>query len=179
MLGITTLHNSIILSTLSMSSRDFAFGFPKSSHTMEIDHSSPNNPQHNLIINITNATNEQKFDAVVGDVTIRANRSTYIDYTLPFTESGVAMVVPMKTEKNTNAWVFLKPLTWKLWALTAGFFLFIALVVWILEHRVNEEFRGSSLDQICTSLWYSFSTMVFAHSKQSLPLKIFSSFCSC
>ncbi|KAG6585513.1 Glutamate receptor 2.5, partial [Cucurbita argyrosperma subsp. sororia] len=109
-----------------------------------------------------------KFDAVVGDITIRANRSTYIDYTLPFTASGVVMVVPMKTEKNTNAWVFLKPLTWKLWALTAGFFLFIALVVWILEHRVNEEFRGSSLDQICTSLWYSFSTMVFAHREVTL-----------
>ncbi|URE08206.1 hypothetical protein MUK42_04415 [Musa troglodytarum] len=35
----------------------------------------------------------QKYDAVVGDVTIRANRSLYVDFTLPFTESGVSMVV--------------------------------------------------------------------------------------
>lgn len=110
---------------------------------------------------------KQKFDAVVGDITIRANRSSYLDYTLPFTESGVAMVVPMKNSKNTNAWVFLKPLTLNLWIITAFFFVFVALVIWILEHRVNEQFRGSALDQLCTSLWYSFSTMVFAHSTSS------------
>ncbi|XP_038884807.1 glutamate receptor 2.5-like [Benincasa hispida] len=104
-----------------------------------------------------------KFDAVVGDITIRANRSEYIDYTLPFTESGVAMVVPMKSSKNTNAWVFLKPLTWKLWVVIGSFFVFVAIIVWILEHRVNEDFNGRALDQISTSLWYSFSTMVFAH----------------
>ncbi|KGN63242.2 hypothetical protein Csa_022449 [Cucumis sativus] len=105
-----------------------------------------------------------EFDAVVADLTIRANRSLYIDYTLPFTESGVSMVVPMKSTKNKNAWEFIRPLTGQMWALTGGFFLVIALVVWILEHRINEEFyEGSALDQICTSLWYSFSTMVFAH----------------
>ncbi|XP_008445297.1 glutamate receptor 2.5-like isoform X2 [Cucumis melo] len=109
-----------------------------------------------------------KFDAVVGDITIRANRSSYLDYTLPFTESGVAMVVPMKNSKKTNAWVFLKPLTRDLWFVTAFFFVFVAFVIWILEHRVNEQFRGSPLDQLCTSLWYSFSTMVFAHREVTL-----------
>lgn len=106
----------------------------------------------------------QEFDAVVADLTIRANRSLYIDYTLPYTESGVTMVVPMKSTRNKNAWEFIRPLTGQMWALTGGFFLVIALVVWILEHRINEEFDGSALDQLCTSLWYSLSTMVFAHS---------------
>ncbi|KAL4033824.1 hypothetical protein IC575_006938 [Cucumis melo] len=104
-----------------------------------------------------------EFDAVVADLTIRANRSLYVDYTLPYTESGVTMVVPMKSTRNKNAWEFIRPLTGQMWALTGGFFLVIALVVWILEHRINEEFDGSALDQLCTSLWYSFSTMVFAH----------------
>lgn len=106
---------------------------------------------------------KQKFDAVVGDITIRANRSEYIDYTLPFTESGVAMVVPMKSSKNTSVWAFLKPLTWKLWVVIGSSFVFMAVIVWTLEHRVNEKFNGSAVDQIFNSLWYSFSTMVFAH----------------
>ena len=33
MLETTTLYNGMILSTLSISSRDFAFGFPKIPHT--------------------------------------------------------------------------------------------------------------------------------------------------
>ncbi|GMH09239.1 hypothetical protein Nepgr_011080 [Nepenthes gracilis] len=104
----------------------------------------------------------QKYDAVVGDVTIRANRSKYVDFTLPYILSDLVMVVPIKDNKIKNAWIFLKPLTWNLWATTLCFFIFIAFVVWVLEHRVNEEFRGPPLHQASTSLYYSFSVMVFA-----------------
>ncbi|CAM8898129.1 unnamed protein product [Rhodiola kirilowii] len=104
-----------------------------------------------------------KFDAVVGDVTIVANRSLYVDFTLPYTESGVSMIVPIKDDSTKNAWVFLKPLTWKLWITSFCFFIFIGFVVWVLEHRTNEDFRGPPLYQIGTMFWFSFSTMVYAH----------------
>ncbi|KAK3437305.1 hypothetical protein EUGRSUZ_C01874 [Eucalyptus grandis] len=109
----------------------------------------------------------QNYDAVVGDTTILANRSLYVDFTLPYTESGVAMLVPYKDNKSKNAWVFLKPLTWDLWLTIGCFFVFIALVVWILEHRINEDFRGPATHQVGTSLWFSFSTMVFAQSERA------------
>ncbi|CAK7354092.1 unnamed protein product [Dovyalis caffra] len=62
----------------------------------------------------------KNYDAVVGDVSIVFNRSLHIDYTLPFTESGVSMIVPITDNKSKNAWVFLKPLTWDLWSYTAS-----------------------------------------------------------
>ncbi|XP_062001244.1 glutamate receptor 2.1-like [Rosa rugosa] len=103
------------------------------------------------------------FDAVVGDTTIRANRSLYVDFTMPYTESGVMMAVPVKDIKNENAWVFLKPLTWDLWLTISCFFVLIAFVVWVLEHQINKDFRGSPSHQVSTSVWFSFSTMVFSH----------------
>ncbi|CAL9234776.1 unnamed protein product [Arabidopsis halleri] len=103
------------------------------------------------------------YDAVVGDVTIIANRSLYVDFTLPYTESGVFMLVPMKDSKNKNTWVFLKPWSLDLWVTTACFFVYIGFIVWILEHRVNTDFRGPPHHQIGTSFWFSFSTMNFAH----------------
>ncbi|XP_062098518.1 glutamate receptor 2.1-like isoform X2 [Humulus lupulus] len=106
------------------------------------------------------------YDAVVADTTIRANRSQYVDFTLPYTESGVAMVVPMRDNKPKSAWIFLKPLTWDLWVTTFCFFLFIGFVVWVLEHRVNEDFRGPPSHQIGTSFSFSFSTMVFANKER-------------
>ncbi|KAK2630924.1 hypothetical protein EUGRSUZ_L03706, partial [Eucalyptus grandis] len=109
----------------------------------------------------------QNYDAVVGDTTILANRSLYVEFTLPYTESGVAMLVPYKDNKSKHAWVFLKPLTWDLWLATGCFFVFIALVVWILEHRINEDFRGPAMHQVGTSLWFSFSTMVFAQRERA------------
>ncbi|XP_030517740.2 glutamate receptor 2.8-like [Rhodamnia argentea] len=105
----------------------------------------------------------QKFEAVVGDTTIVANRSTYVDFTLPYSESGVAMVVAIKDDERRNMWVFLKPLSWNLWLTTGLAFISTGLVVWLLEHRTNEEFRGRRSEQIGFLLWFSFSTLVFAH----------------
>ncbi|KAL9239800.1 hypothetical protein vseg_014086 [Gypsophila vaccaria] len=107
---------------------------------------------------------QKNFDAVVGDITIRANRAKRVDFTLPFTESGVVMIAPFKDNKKIRAWLFVKPLTWDLWVTTFCFFIFIAFVVWVLEHRINEDFRGPPGHQAGTSLYYSFSTMVFSHS---------------
>ncbi|KAG6624751.1 glutamate receptor 2.2-like [Carya illinoinensis] len=104
----------------------------------------------------------QNFDAVVGDITIIANRSNFVDFTLPFTESGVSMVVPLRDNRRKNAWVFLKPLSWDLWMTSGCFFVFTGFVVWLLEHRVNEDFRGPCSHQIGISLGYAFSAMVFA-----------------
>ncbi|KMS99386.1 hypothetical protein BVRB_2g045100 [Beta vulgaris subsp. vulgaris] len=106
----------------------------------------------------------KNFDAVVGDITIRANRSFHVDFTLPYTKSGVVMVVAMKSNKNIRAWLFLKPLTRDLWIVAFCSFLFFAFVVWVLEHRINEDFRGPPAHQAGTSLYYSFSTLVFSHS---------------
>ncbi|AEC08211.1 Receptor ligand binding region [Arabidopsis thaliana x Arabidopsis arenosa] len=119
---------------------------------------SPNN-YNNLVYQVYDKT----WDAVVGDITITANRSLYADFTLPFTESGVSMMVPVRDNENKDTWVFLEPWSLELWVTTGCFFVFIGFVVWLFEHRVNTDFRGPPQYQIGTSLWFSFSTMVFAH----------------
>ncbi|XP_078438796.1 glutamate receptor 2.9-like isoform X2 [Wolffia australiana] len=105
----------------------------------------------------------QEFDGVVGDVTIVANRSQYVDFTLPFTDSGVTMVVPVREGQSRSWWVFTQPLSWDLWLASLCFVLFTGLVVWLLEHRVNDEFRGKPSNQAGTVFYFSFSTLVFAH----------------
>ncbi|KAM3379397.1 glutamate receptor 2.8 [Capsicum galapagoense] len=107
-----------------------------------------------------------KFDVVVGDTTIVSNRSQFIDFTLPFTDSGVTMMVPIKDNNRDNAWVFLKPLTWELWLTSFCSFVFIGFVIWLLEHRVNEDFRGPPSQQVGMIFWFSFSTMVFAQKER-------------
>ncbi|CAL9761895.1 unnamed protein product [Musa acuminata subsp. burmannicoides] len=106
---------------------------------------------------------DKKYDAVVGDVTITANRSMFVDFTLPYTVSGVSMVVPLRDQHSKNAWIFLKPLTADLWLVSAAFFVFTGAVVWALEHRRNAEFQGTPGQQLGTVFYFSFSTLVFAH----------------
>ncbi|KAI4335462.1 hypothetical protein L6164_014106 [Bauhinia variegata] len=109
---------------------------------------------------------EKNFDAVVGDVTIVANRTKYVDFTLPYSESGVSMVVRMKQDKRNNMWIFLKPLSWDMWLTTFAAFIFTGVVIWLLEHRTNPEFGGSPQQQVGIIFWFSFSTLVFAHKEK-------------
>ncbi|KAL1552576.1 glutamate receptor 2.2-like isoform X2 [Salvia divinorum] len=107
-----------------------------------------------------------RYDIVAGDVTILANRPQYVDFTLPYTESGVAMVVPLRDVKRKNAWIFVKPLTWELWLTSFCSFVFIGFLIWLLEHERNDEFTGTFWYQVGIIFWFGFSTMVFAHKEK-------------
>ncbi|KAJ9561079.1 hypothetical protein OSB04_006239 [Centaurea solstitialis] len=117
--------------------------------------------------NLVAAVAENKYDAAVGDVTIITNRTRIVDFTQPYMESGLVIVVPVKKSK-TSPWAFLKPFTIEMWLVTGGFFLLVGFVVWILEHRLNHEFRGPPSQQIITIFWFSFSTMFFSHRENTV-----------
>jgi ionotropic glutamate receptor len=95
----------------------------------------------------------QEFDAVVGDATITKKRLDLVDFTQPYIESGLEIVVPLISRRPNNEWAFLQPFTPTLWITIGAFFLFTGLVVWMLEHKTNYAFRGRFRKQIFTSLW--------------------------
>ncbi|KAJ9565847.1 hypothetical protein OSB04_001813 [Centaurea solstitialis] len=107
----------------------------------------------------------KNYDGVVGDVTILANRSKYVEFTQPFTESGLSMVVPVKSESQ-RAWKFIRPFTFEMWLATFGILFYTMFVVWFMEHQVNEEFRGPLKDQLGTALWFTFSSLFFSQGER-------------
>ncbi|XP_019178017.1 PREDICTED: glutamate receptor 1.3-like isoform X2 [Ipomoea nil] len=102
----------------------------------------------------------QKFDVVVGDITITSNRSSYADFAMPYTDLGVGTVARLS---NTGPWFFLQPFNIDLWMMIAGSFIMTGVIVWMIEHERNEEFQGSLGQQIGTVLWFASSTLVYAH----------------
>lgn len=122
-----------------------------------------NNPSNTDLVSYIKAG---RFDAAVGDIAIITNRTRMADFTQPFIESGLVVVAPVR-RLNSGTWAFLRPFTAKLWCVTGIFFLVVGAVVWILEHRKNDEFRGPPKQQIITTLWFSFSTLFFSH-KQNM-----------
>ncbi|KAG7968845.1 hypothetical protein I3843_07G001400 [Carya illinoinensis] len=101
-------------------------------------------------------------DAVVGDITITTNRTKMVDFTQPYIESGLVVVAPV-WKLNSSAWAFLRPFTPMMWCATGVYFLLVGAVVWILERRTNDEFRGPPRRQFVTIIWFSFSTLFFSH----------------
>lgn len=88
----------------------------------------------------------------MGDMAIVTNRTKIVDFTLPYVASGLVIVVPAK-RLNSNAWAFLQPFTLKMWCVIGLFLLTVGAVIWILEHRINDEFRGPPKQQIITIFW--------------------------
>ena len=102
---------------------------------------------------LTNAMDMQAFDAVVGDITITTKRMEIADFTVSFKDSGLVVLVPKERPHSTYPWAFLHPFSLSMWFTTLAFFIFTGLVVWLLEHKKNRDFRGHPRKQVVTFLW--------------------------
>lgn len=98
----------------------------------------------------------QKYDIAIGDITITYNRTFYVDYTIPYTESGIAMIVPVQDGVNKNTWIFLKPLTPGMWFATIAIFIYTGIILLSLELLGNNEnVRGPILRQLGIMIFFS------------------------
>ncbi|KAJ0030937.1 hypothetical protein Pint_14223 [Pistacia integerrima] len=109
---------------------------------------------------------DKKVDIVVGDTTIVANRTSYVDFTLPYSESGVTMLVPIKRDKRKNMWIFLRPWSWDLWLAVVMYSIFTGIAIRIIEHGTpNTEFQGSTTRQVGMVLYFPLSSLVVPQGK--------------
>ena len=95
----------------------------------------------------------QVYDAVVGDVTITTKRMAMVDFSQPYIESGLVVVVLARDSQSANAWAFLRPFTTSMWLTTLAFFILTGMVIWMLEHKKNQDFQGRPKKQAVTVLW--------------------------
>ncbi|CAH1433306.1 unnamed protein product [Lactuca virosa] len=121
------------------------------------------NPSYTDLVNLVNAG---VYDAAVGDIAIITNRTSMVDFTQPYIESGLVVVTPVK-KLSSGTWAIFKPFTVELWGVILISFLVVGAVVWILEHRRNNDFRGTPKQQFGTTQWFIFSTLFFTH-KQNM-----------
>ncbi|KAK1375400.1 Glutamate receptor [Heracleum sosnowskyi] len=120
----------------------------------------PQNCLHDELVEyVANGT----YDSLVGDITILEKRSDLVDFTQPFDESGLTVLVTVKDDKS---WIFLRPFTKEMWALSFALLIYTVLVVWLLERQTNPEFQGPWHDQLCLAVWFTFSIIFFAQREE-------------
>ncbi|KAF9683638.1 hypothetical protein SADUNF_Sadunf04G0034700 [Salix dunnii] len=119
-----------------------------------------NGTYDDLVDHVYNKT----YDAIVGDITILANRSDKVEFTQPYAESGLSIIVP-ETSKE-SAWMFMKPFTKGMWLATGAILIYTMFIVWFLEHHTNPDFKGPWKNQMSTAMWFTFSSLYFAHKEK-------------
>ncbi|KAL2338593.1 hypothetical protein Fmac_013039 [Flemingia macrophylla] len=106
-----------------------------------------------------------KYDIVVGDVTILANRSNFVDFTLPYIGSGVKMVVAVRHGRQQTMWIFMKPFSWDLWLSIIIISTSIGASILIMERNVNalpnhEGSPNRTKLSAATILWFPISQAI-------------------
>ncbi|XP_024979119.1 glutamate receptor 2.8-like [Cynara cardunculus var. scolymus] len=101
----------------------------------------------------------EKFDAVAGDVTIVSRRHEFADFTQPYTESGLEMIVPVRPRISNQAWLFLKPFTPEMWWLIAAITIYNGFIIWLIERKHSENLRGSVITQTGIVFSLAFTTL--------------------
>ncbi|KAH9307571.1 hypothetical protein KI387_035482 [Taxus chinensis] len=110
---------------------------------------------------LQSAASVQEFDAAVGDISITSKRSNIVQFTQPFLDSSLVVVVPKFPRKSSRTWQFLQPFSVSMWSTMGVYFIFTGVVIWILEHKKNTDFQGRPKKQIATIIWFILSTLFF------------------
>ncbi|KAF7107295.1 hypothetical protein CFC21_107942 [Triticum aestivum] len=90
---------------------------------------------------------ELVYDGAVGDVTITAQRVTVADFTVPYTQSGVSMLVLTEDEPNTISWTFVKPLSQSIRSPLTK----IVVVIWCFVVLILVQSYTASLSSMLTA----------------------------
>lgn len=107
---------------------------------------------------------------MVGDITIVGNRTRCADFTLPYSDTGVTMLVPIEHNRGRDMWIFLKPLSLDLWLTILIACICVGLSIKVLERRSGSvDFTGSRKKQLGMILLFPVQAIVTPQSKVSLP----------
>ncbi|XP_027351208.1 glutamate receptor 2.8-like [Abrus precatorius] len=97
-------------------------------------------------------------DAAVGDTSIMAYRYHLVDFSQPYIESGLDMVVTEQSAKPNETWIFMDAFTKEMWLMMIALHIFVGFVIWLIERQVNEELQG-----LGSMLWFLVTVIFYAH----------------
>ncbi|WVZ07232.1 hypothetical protein V8G54_020578 [Vigna mungo] len=96
-----------------------------------------------------------------GDTSIMAYRYHLVDFSQPYVESGIDMVVTEQSAKSKETWLFLEVFTKETWLMMAALHILVGLVIWLIERQVNAELR-----EFGSMLWFLVTVIFFAQREQ-------------
>ncbi|PWA54331.1 ionotropic glutamate receptor, metazoa, Periplasmic binding protein-like I [Artemisia annua] len=106
-------------------------------------------------------------DAAIGDKEITADRYKCAEFSQPFMETRLEMVVLVKRDTMKDGFIYLYAFTTKMWIVYLLMTVGTVSVVWLNEHvHGNEDFEASStFEYITKMLWFTIAILSLSHSK--------------
>lgn len=102
----------------------------------------------------------------VGDICIISDRFEHVEFTQPYLNSGLQMVVAVEEDRRREKWMFMKAFSRDMWIQLVFMHFSVCSVVCIIEiqHGRNRELE----EGFGVMLWFSLTTLFFAQSKTKI-----------
>ncbi|OWM73373.1 glutamate receptor 2.7-like [Punica granatum] len=102
----------------------------------------------------------KEVDAVVADTAIVANRYQYAEFSQPYSDSNLQIIIYVQPTTFGRAWLILKPFTSSMWIATIFVNTLCGFTVYVIERmHYKDVFRGSVLNQTIVMLTLTFTTL--------------------
>ncbi|XP_055836107.1 glutamate receptor 2.9-like isoform X1 [Solanum dulcamara] len=112
-----------------------------------------------MVVGVSN----KNLDAAVGDTDILADRYEYAEFSQPYIDSGLVMVVTERPRLKKHHFIVIKAFKLKLWIQLAVMSMSTGVVIWLNEYvNDNPDFRGSFPQLIGSVLWFSVTVLSFS-----------------
>uniref|UniRef100_M1ADQ8 Glutamate receptor n=1 Tax=Solanum tuberosum TaxID=4113 RepID=M1ADQ8_SOLTU len=112
-----------------------------------------------MVVGVSN----KNLDAAVGDTSILAERYEYAEFSQPYIDSGLVMIVTERPRLNKVQFIAIKAFKLKLWILLAVMSMSTGVVIWLNEYvNDNPDFSGSFPQLIGSMLWFSVTVLSFS-----------------
>ena len=110
------------------------------------------------------ATSDGKYELSIAAITITADRERIVDFSQPFYGTGLGIATSVK---SLSVWHEIVETTTSFGFLQAagtliGLSLAVGALIWLFEHRHNEDFGGSAVKGLGASIWWSAEAMTQA-----------------
>ncbi|OIT04171.1 glutamate receptor 2.6 [Nicotiana attenuata] len=111
-----------------------------------------------MVVGVSN----KNLDAAVGDTEIMADRYEYAEFSQPYIDSGLVMIVTERPILKRPPFIVVKAFKLKLWILLAVMSMSTGVVIWLNEYANNNpDFSGSFPQLIGSMLWFSVTVLSF------------------
>lgn len=97
---------------------------------------------------------------MVADTAIVANRCQYAEFSQPYTDSDLQILVYITPTTFGRAWLILRPFTTTMWVAIILVNILCGLTVYVIEQAHDRKaFRGGAMNQTLVMLTLSFTTL--------------------
>ncbi|CAF3619115.1 unnamed protein product [Rotaria sp. Silwood1] len=118
-------------------------------------------PSNRTYASLGQLVEDRVYDIIIGDVTVTAVRREKIGFSNSIFDNSLRIIMRKTPDVDLDVFVFMKPLSWRLWLLILGITVLASILICLIERKKNRILKKERIIGLyAMSVWYTFGNLV-------------------